>query len=99
MPIKSENKHLYPRNWKEIRTRILVRADNKCEWCGTWNHSWLDGPRRKLVLTVAHLDHDPTHNADENLAALCQKCHNGYDAKHRAANARRTREQKRRQYD
>lgn len=29
----------------------------------------------KIVLTVAHLDHDPANNAEENLAALCQRCH------------------------
>jgi len=35
----------------------------------------------KIVLTIAHLDHDEeNHNVkDERLAALCQKCHLGYD--------------------
>ena len=27
----------YPPNWKEIRERILLRADNCCEWCGLAN--------------------------------------------------------------
>ena len=37
----------------------------------------------KVVLTIAHLDHDETnHNVkDERLAALCQLCHLRYDAK------------------
>lgn len=34
----------------------------------------------KVVLTVAHLDHQPENCARENLRALCQKCHNDYDA-------------------
>ena len=36
-----------------------------------------------IVLTTAHLDHDPTNNEPGNLAALCQQCHNRYDAEHR----------------
>jgi len=36
----------------------------------------------KIVLTIAHMDHDEeNHNVeDERLAALCQKCHLRYDA-------------------
>lgn len=45
----------------------------------------------RVVLTVAHLNHDTTDNRDENLAALCQRCHLKYDAVHHARNARRTR--------
>ena len=37
----------------------------------------------KVVLTIAHLDHDETnHNVSlDRLAALCQRCHLRYDAK------------------
>jgi hypothetical protein len=48
----------------------------------------------KTVLTVAHLDHDPTNCDESNLVALCQRCHLNYDAKHHASNARRTRARK-----
>ena len=48
-----------------------------------------------VVLTVAHLDHTPENCDDDNLAALCQRCHLTYDAKHHAATARRTRDRKR----
>ena len=41
-----------------------------------------------VALTVAHLDHDPANNADDNLAALCQACHNRCDAPKRAQNRR-----------
>jgi 5-methylcytosine-specific restriction endonuclease McrA len=48
----------------------------------------------RIVLTVAHLDHQPENNADENLAALCQRCHNRYDMPHRIANRKITNERK-----
>jgi hypothetical protein len=38
-----------------------------------------------IVCTVAHLNHRPEDNRLENLAFMCQKCHNGHDAKMRAA--------------
>lgn len=37
-----------------------------------------------VVLTIAHLDHMPENCNEDNLRAWCQKCHNKYDAKHRA---------------
>jgi hypothetical protein len=37
----------------------------------------------EIVLTTAHLDHDEANCTDGNLRALCQQCHNRYDAKHR----------------
>lgn len=49
----------------------------------------------KIVLTVAHLDHDVTHNDPANLRALCQKCHLTHDAKLHAGHARITRARKR----
>ena len=49
----------------------------------------------RIVLTVAHLDHDTTHNADDNLAALCQRCHLRYDAAMHAQHAAETRRRKR----
>lgn len=48
-----------------------------------------------VVLTVAHLDHDPTNSSDDNLRALCQRCHLAYDAAHHAANAAATRRARR----
>ena len=38
------------------------------------------------VLTVAHLDHDITHNRFDNLQARCQLCHLSHD---RRGNAER----------
>ena len=44
-----------------------------------------DGEERLIVivLTIAHLNHQPEHNQDDNLQALCQRCHNRHDRAHR----------------
>jgi hypothetical protein len=39
----------------------------------------------EVVLTVAHLDHQPENCAPDNLRAWCQRCHNAYDAPMRRA--------------
>jgi hypothetical protein len=124
MPIKPENRHRYPADWKQIRARILLRANYRCEapGCrakhgvtGYWHDSrftpmpdalWYAGAKLgdriacadgntikiiKIVLTIAHLDHQPENCADDNLRAWCQRHHLGYDAKHHAATAAATR--------
>jgi glyoxylase-like metal-dependent hydrolase (beta-lactamase superfamily II) len=40
----------------------------------------------KIVLTIAHLDHDVNNNDFSNLKALCQRCHNRYDVGFRKEN-------------
>ena len=40
----------------------------------------------KVVLTVAHLDHDINNNDPSNLKALCQRCHNRHDINNRKKN-------------
>jgi hypothetical protein len=48
-----------------------------------------------IVLTIAHIDNpDPADCRPENLAALCQRCHNIHDAPMRRANAAITRRSK-----
>jgi len=86
----------YPKDWSEIRCRILHRAgerrdhkgrivvEARCEWCGAENHRLHFETGSMVVLTTAHLDHDK-HNhdvKDDRLAALCQRCHLGYDREH-----------------
>lgn len=130
MPIKPENRKLYPANWKEIRARILERDGHRCKFCGVENHDWgmrevvgenkgvfivggktadeaadelyrflgEDSPYRliQIVLTIAHLhDMNPANCADDNLAALCQRCHNAHDREYRQRNAKATRAAKR----
>lgn len=106
MPIRPENRKLYPVNWRAISRRIrFERAGGRCECtgqclpgggrhvCGCPEYpnrcTAIHGrkhPRTgaRVVLTVAHLDHDPRNCADKNLLALCQLCHNRMDAQHRA---------------
>ena len=33
----------------------------------------------KVVLATAHRDHETTNNANDNLAAFCQRCHMLHD--------------------
>lgn len=138
MPIKKENRHLYPekKEWRRLRQAAVERSrvkwmlpgDERCFRCGARNHStihrgqgiyfeWhstngyigLDDttgaviggsfhqtPTRQVqvVLTLAHVDQDPTNNTPENLELLCQQCHNRLDAPHRAKHARETRDAK-----
>jgi hypothetical protein len=57
---------------------------------GMLSEAWTIDKKKstKIILTIAHLDHDKMNHdvSIERLAALCQKCHLGYDAKHHAAN-------------
>lgn len=48
----------------------------------------------RIVLTIAHLDHQPENCAPENLRALCQRHHLAYDHDHHRANAQATRRAK-----
>lgn len=59
---------------------------------------WFDPATLKLiriVLTVAHLDHDESNMERSNLAALCQRCHLRHDQNQHVANATATRQRKR----
>lgn len=97
MPIRPENRDRYPKNWKTISERIRrVRAQNECECegeCGLDHHgrcSERNGSNHSqtgsaVVLTVAHLNHCPEDCSDDNLKAMCQRCHNRYDAPMRRA--------------
>lgn len=95
MPIKPTNKKRYPKNWKQISKFIrFYRAKNKCEWCGAHNYKPHPLTGSKVILTVAHIhDHSPENCNFFNLAALCQKCHNSHDAKHRSINRKKNKSQ------
>jgi hypothetical protein len=96
MPIRPENRDRYPADWKKISQRIrFERAEGRCECtgeCGRDTHNgrcsnihgqFAYGTGSKVVLTVAHLDH--------NLRAMCQGCHLHYDREHHRETAARTR--------
>jgi 5-methylcytosine-specific restriction endonuclease McrA len=58
-------------------------------WC---RHSDYELARMvDVVLTIAHLDHQPENCDPENLRAWCQRCHLRYDQQHHQANANATR--------
>lgn len=95
MPIRPESRARYPREWKRIRAEILIRAGNRCEGspafpdCRARNGDAHPVTGSRVVLTIAHLDHQPENVEPSNLRAWCQRCHNTYDAPTRAANRRR----------
>lgn len=55
-----------------------------------------DGPLKiiRVILTIAHLDHQPENCDPENLRALCQRHHLAHDHDHHRANAQATRRAK-----
>jgi len=68
-----------------------ICADTGTYIAGTCAYTFDTQREVKVILTVAHLDHQPENCARENLRALCQRCHNRYDAPAR----RRGREKRR----
>jgi 5-methylcytosine-specific restriction endonuclease McrA len=84
MPINYKNYH--PR-WKEISLFVrIVIAKNKCQFCGAENYKPHPITDSKVVLTVAHLDHNIKNNYFWNLKALCQRCHLSYDKEYHRIN-------------
>lgn len=80
-------------NWKtELRPAILEPEQHHRTWRSAANHQPNPAMGRRVVLTIAHLDHDKTNNGNNNLAARCQKCYTSYDAPYKAA-ARRAKSQ------
>jgi hypothetical protein len=95
MPMQRDR---YPYNWDAISRRVrFERAGGRCEWCGAVHGEPHPVSGKKVVLTTAHLNHDPADCRDENLVALCQPCHLSYDAKLHAQHAAETRRQKQRE--
>ncbi|RIK92464.1 MAG: hypothetical protein DCC73_11820 [Proteobacteria bacterium] len=79
--------------FQRVRARPFIEAGHGKPPFYT-NMRWPDGVVRevkiiKIILTVAHLDHQPENCADENLMAMCQRCHNLYDINFRAFNRHR----------
>lgn len=92
MPMQRD---LYPADWEELSRRIrFERAGGACEWCGAVHGAIHPETGSRVILTVAHLDHNPANCDDDNLVALCQRCHLGYDAEEHALHAAETRRRK-----
>ncbi len=61
--------------------------DERRGWIDHYGHPITGAHRPRdravwIILTVAHLNHTPGDDRDENLAALCQWCHLNYDKLH-----------------
>jgi Zn finger protein HypA/HybF involved in hydrogenase expression len=98
---------IYPKRWKteivpailaragEVRTNGVITTEARCEVCGIPNHCYRESGAR-IVITIAHLDHDATNHEVklDRLKAMCQKCHNSYDAPNRAKNRAKNKETK-----
>lgn len=106
MPISAEKMRHYPggsiysKEWKAFRAFILFRAANRCEGtpqnpeCRARNYEKHPDTGSKVILTIAHMDHDESHADPYRCRALCQRCHNQWDAKQRRFNAERSRARK-----
>lgn len=97
MPIRKENRHRYPANWKQISDYIrFTRAYGRCECVGECGRGTHEGrcpnhhgrkaysTGKTVILTTAHLNHTPEDCRDNNLRAMCQGCHLHYDRQHHA---------------
>ncbi|MYT26091.1 hypothetical protein GTW69_38475 [Streptomyces sp. SID7760] len=104
MPIRPENRGRYPANWPEISAEIrFARAQGRCECigeCGRGTHdgrcpnghgSPAYGTGSRVILTTAHLDHQPENCDPANLRAMCNGCHLHYDKDHHRQTRARTR--------
>lgn len=140
MPIKPENRALYPADWGEISLGAKRRANWTCmhmgclarqydvgywpiglgtrwvalerfvpdlitegaytvarqraaeiQWSMTGDVPQPDPAIIVIVLTTAHLDHDPKNCAPDNLAPMCQRHHLAYDHRHHMESAYATR--------
>lgn len=99
-PIRQSERERYPKEWHDISKRIRARGGDACEGvpgeppCRAMQGAPHPITGSIVVLTVAHLDHQPENCEDGNLRALCQRCHNRYDRPHRSKNAAATRRAK-----
>lgn len=104
MPIRPEERARYPSDWKAISLEVREAAGWVCEGsprypdCRAAHGQPHPHTGSMVVLTVAHLDHQPENCGEPgsrpNLKAWCQRCHLTYDAPLHARNAARTRRQR-----
>ena len=93
MPFKPEHRKYYGREWRRLSQRLRTeRASNQCEWCHARNYQPHPVTRSKVILTVAHFNHTPGDDREENLVVLCQRCHLALDRDQHKENAKATRQ-------
>jgi len=107
MPMQRDH---YPANWETISLARREAAGWQCEqmvdieWlqqpvrCFRKQGEMVRGTKGqlyKVVLTVAHLDHNPQNNDPSNLRVLCQVHHLEHDHALHVQHAKETRQKKR----
>lgn len=104
MPISREKMSRYPGGsirspeWRAFRAALLNRAGGACEGTPQFpDCRAVDGEAHpdtggRVVLTIAHMDHDETHADPQRCRALCQRCHNRWDAPFRRRNREASRQ-------
>ena len=75
MPINPDRMKLYHRDWPAISLLVRQRANWKCELCPAEQGKPHWKTKGLVVLTVHHINGDPSDNRRANLIALCQRCH------------------------
>jgi len=108
MPI---DKNKYPLEWKKIVAKIARRSGGRCECTGecglhttTGRCTERNGERAKyaqgmIILTTAHLCHDPACEDTNHMKHCCQRCHLRIDVEEHRQHARETRRNKKATYD
>jgi hypothetical protein len=97
MPIRPENRGRYPADWRAIVAQVRARSGDRCEGSPLWpdcraaNGQPHPETGSRVVLTTAHLDHQPENCSLVNLRHWCQRCHLAYDAQHHAETRARAR--------
>ena len=76
--------------------RVIYRQSNGPQWALILMEPRTGWKHVNVVLTIAHINQDPTDNRMVNLLALCQRCHNRIDLPYRQRNAAATREKRHR---
>lgn len=102
MPVKPENKHRYPPNWREHvdlckQRTIATNGMDCCEGsplfpnCRAENYKPHPATGGRVVLTTAHVNHQVEDCGPENLRRWCNRCHLAHDADQHAETAYATR--------
>lgn len=74
------NRDHYPENWVDtIRPRILLRDNYECQICKIQHRAQRPDTGKKVFLQISHKDHHTASHEDDNLWALCDRCHLDYD--------------------
>lgn len=103
MPIRPENRARYPKDWPAISRAAKDRAGWRCACtgeCGRGTHTGrcpnrhgqaAYGTGSLVILTTAHLNHQPEDCHPDNLVPMCQGCHLHHDRGHHKVTAALTR--------